>query len=53
MIDLLYKTYFYKKNDLYIRDKSFFYIKCKTNKCDIDHYVKISFIYQNKMRRNL
>ena len=45
MINLLYKICFYKEDDFCIRDKFFFYSKYKINKCDIDYYVKVSFIY--------
>ena len=45
MIDLLYKTCFYKKDDFYIRGEFSFYIEYKINKCDIDRYIEISFAY--------
>ena len=44
MFKFSYRTYFYKGDNNYIRDKSFFYNNCQVEKRDINRYIEI-FIY--------
>ena len=42
IFNLLYRIYFYKFDDIYIYNKSFFYNRCRAEKRGINQYVEIS-----------